>query len=345
MRRARLPLLALSFAAALGLGAGPARAQGFDLANSGDSQIQVYADNGIEWEQDGDRVIAHGNAKAVRGDMTMTADTLTAYYRKGPTGNNEIYRIDADGHVTITNPNDVASGIKGVYDLDKAVFVLHGDPATLVTPTEVFTAVDELEYWEVQRLAVLRGHGVAIQKDKKLEGDVLTAHFVDKSQEGAGAPGAAGLHRPGAAAPAKAASAATDAGPHRPGADAQGGGLDLERADAYGNVVLTTSDEVVTGDRGDYNMETGIATVSGSVKMTRDGNELDGGYAYVDLNTGISKLFGGVPGGSGDNQAKGTFVPKKKDDDQRQPVFTGSAPQPKAGGGGAAAPAGGSGHP
>ena len=333
MGPARLPLLAALLVVALALGAGPAAAQGFDMAKGGDSQIQVYADNGIEWQQEANRVVAHGNAKAVRGDMTLTADTLTAFYRQGASGN-EIYRIDADGNVTITNPTDIATGIKAVYDLDKAVFVLHGEPAKLVTPTAQFTAVDELEYWEFQRMAVLRGHGTAIQKDKKLEADVLTAHFKDKDAAGGkGKTPAVGGNR------TKTAAAA----PARPGADAQGGGLDLQRADAYGHVILTTAQEVVTGDRGDYNMESGIATVTGSVKITRQGNELDGGYAYVDLNTGISKLFGGVPGGSGDQRARGTFVPEKKDVDQRQSVFRGSAPQPNAGAGGAQPPAGGSG--
>ncbi len=360
MRPLRLPLLAALFAAALALGSGPAAAQGFDMAKGGDSQIQVYADNGIDWQSDAHRVIAHGNAKAVRGDMTVTADTLTAYYRQGPTGGNEIYRLDADGNVTITNPSDVATGVKGIYDLDKAVFVLHGNPAKLVTPTAEFTAVDALEYWEQQRLAVLRGHGTAVEraKAKTLAGDVVTAHFVDKSAcadkpaagKGKSAAGKGGS-KPATCTdkPAAAKPAAGGGKPVHPGADAEGGALDLERADAYGHVVLTTAEEVVTGDRGDYNAETGIATVSGSVKITREGNELDGGYAYVDLNTGISKLFGGVPGGTGDQRARGTFVPEKKDKDkdagQPQSVFQGSAPQPKDETGGAAAPPGGSGGP
>lgn len=325
---------ALAAAAALLLfPLGPVAAQGFDMAKGGDQQIQVYADNGIEWQSDANRVIAHGNAKAIRGDMTVTADTLTAYYRQGASGN-EIWRIDADGNVTITNPSDTATGTKATYDLDKAVFVLHGQPAKLVTATGNFSAEDEIEYFELQRMAVLRGHGVAIQKDKQLEADVLTAHFKDRDKAG---------HAAGAPAQATA-SAANAKGAGRPGGDAQGGGLDLQRADAYGHVVLTSAMEKVTGDRGDYNAETGIATVSGSVKITRQGNELDGGYAHVDLNTGISKLFGGTPGGGGDQRASGVFVPEKKDGEQRQSVFHGNAPTPKEGTSAAAPAAGGAGQ-
>ena len=325
------PLAAVALAALL-LWGGPAAAQGFDMAKGGgDTQIQVYADNGIEWAQDASRVIARGNAKAVRGNMTVTADTLTAYYRQGPSGN-EIWRIDADGNVTISNPNDTATGDKATYDLDKAIFVLRGKPARLDTPTAIFTAEDSLEYWELDHMAVLRGHGIAIQKDKKLEADVLTAHFKDKDKANA-----AGGAAPARAAPTPVATAPAGGPGRRPGAgNEHGGGMDLERADAYGHVVLTTVQEMVTGDRGDYNMETGIATVSGSVKITRQGNELDGGYAHVDLNTGISKLFGAAPGGGGDQRARGVFVPERKDGERQQSVFHGTVPQ----GQGEAAPAG-----
>ena len=297
------------------IAAEPALAQGFNMAQGGDSEIQVYADNGIEWMSDASRVIAHGNAKAIRGNMTVTADTLTAYYRQGATGN-EIWRLDADGNVTIANPTDTATGYKAVYDLDKAILVLHGKPAKLVSPNDTYTADDTLEYWENDKMAVLRGHGTAVQRnpvdltEKKIEADVLTAHFKDKDKDAAsGKPGAKG--RTGTGASTAARPAQTQAKPGQ--ADDNGGGMDLEYADAYGHVVLTTPQEVVTGDRGDYNMETGIATVSGSVKITREENVLNGGYAHVDMNTGISKLFGAAPGTEGDQRAQGIFVPEKKD--------------------------------
>ncbi len=290
--------------------------QGFDMARGGDGEIQVYADNGIEWHSDELRVIARGNAKAVRGEMTLTADTLTAYYRQGPTGSSEIWRIDADGNVIAANTTDTATGDKGTYDLDKAILVLRGKPAKLTTPTQMFTADDQLEYHELAHMAVLRGNAVADRVDKgnKLQADILVAHFKDKSQGGG-----------------------TKA---KPGGTADGSSMDLKNADAYNHVVLTTPQETVTGDRGDYNMDSGIATISGAVTIKRETNVLTGGYANVDLNTGISKLFGGTPGG--DNNGKrvsGTFIPEKHDGDPKEgadkgrAVFKGSAPTPPSGGG------------
>jgi lipopolysaccharide export system protein LptA len=284
-----MPLLVV----ALGLLAlaGPAAAQGFQMSRSGEQQIQVYSDNGIEWHSDELRVIARGNANAVRGDVTITADVLTAHYRKGDKGD-EIWRLDADGNVTIRSPKDTATGHKAIYDLDKSVFVLKGTPARLVTPTETFQATESLEYWELKRMAVLRGDAVATQEDKTLKGDVLTAHFKDKS--------------------AKTAIAAKPA--VKAGGKDDGSGLELQRADAYGHVKLTTPTEAITGERGDYNLETGIATVSGSVKIVREGgNQLEGGWAHVNLTTGVSKLFAGTPGGQNDGKrVQGLFIPQKK---------------------------------
>ena len=165
-------------------------------------------------------------------------------------------------------------------------------------------------------MAVLRGNGIAVQKDKTLRADVLTAHFKDKD-----------------AAPKTPKPAPKPTNAQKGGGDNDG--LELEHADAYGHVLLTTSQETIIGDRGDYNMQTDIATVSGNVKITREGNELNGGYAHVDLNTGISKLFGGSPGGEGSKRVGGVFTPKKREssdktgsgeDEKGRSVFRGSAP-------------------
>lgn len=284
----------------LSLWAAPAAAQGFNLARANDAQIQVYADDGIEWLSDASRVIARGNAKAIRGNITVTADQLTAHYRNGPNGD-EIWRLDADGNVTIRSPSETATGTKATYDLDKAVFVLRGQPARLVTPTESISATDTLEYWEKDSRAVARGDAVATQKERTIKADVLTGLFKQNAKNT----------------------------------------LELSRADAFGHVTLTTPREQVTGERGDYNAESGIATVAGSVKIVREGNELNGGYAQVNLNTGISKLFGSIPGAKdGDGRVRGTFTPEKKESDGRRAVFKGTGPSP----GGAAAESSGAGR-
>ena len=57
-------------------------------------------------------------------------------------------------------------------------------------------------------------------------------------------------------------------------------------------------------NRGVYDVETGIAKLTGSVKITSGTNQLNGEYAEVNLNTGVSRLFG--RGGS----VRGIFTPE-----------------------------------
>lgn len=296
------PLLAVALLAS----AAPAAAQGFGMAQGGgDQQLQVFADNGIEWHSEDLRVIATGNARATRGTMTVDADRLTAYYRQTNGKGDEIWRIDADGKVVIRSPTDTATGTKAIYDLDKAVFVLKGAPARLVTVSDQFQASESLEYWETQKMAVLRGDAVATRGPRTLKADVITAHFKDKA---AGA----------APAPARGGDSAGKSSSEN---------LDLQRADAYGHVRLTTATETVTGDRGDYDATTEIATVSGAVKIVREGgNQLEGGWAYVNLKTGISKLFPAPPGANGSSpRVQGVFTPKKQDEQGRS-GFSGRVP-------------------
>lgn len=266
------PRLAVLAAALALLAAAPAAAQGFDMASrSAAGPIEVFADQGIEWSQDRQQFIARGNAKATRGTVSVTADTLTAHYRNSPGGDTEIFRLDAVGNVVIATPTETATGAFATYDMDSAKMLLKGAPARLVTPTDTVTATESIEYHERTQQAVARGEAVASRADRRIRADVLTARFKEDAR----------------------------------------GQLVLARADAVGGVVLTTARDVVTGDRGDYNAESGIATLTGSVKITRDKNQLNGGYAQVNLKTGISKLFAAAPGTAGAGQrVQGLFVPE-----------------------------------
>lgn len=196
-------------------------------------------------------------------------------------GNSEIYRIIAIGNVKLSSDTDVATGDKAVYDIDEAVVVLTGDNLKYTTPKETLTARDSLEYWETERIAVARGNAVAISEDRTLRGDTLTARF--------------------------------DA--------AEGGANELRRIDGQGNVNIRTATDFVVGDQGVYDAKTGIATLIGSVKITRGENQLNGDRAVVDLNTGVSRLTADG-NGSGKSRVRGLLVPEK--DENKSPADAGT---------------------
>jgi lipopolysaccharide export system protein LptA len=81
----------------------------------------------------------------------------------------------------------------------------------------------------------------------------------------------------------------------------------LRLVEAFGNVVITTQSEIARGDRGDYNAESQIATLTGNVRLTRGDNQLNGDRAEVNMQTGISKLLAepGQPATAVNNPARG----------------------------------------
>jgi lipopolysaccharide export system protein LptA len=125
----------------------PAFAQGLSLGGvSEDRPIEISAASGIEWQQDAQVYIARGSAVAKRGATEVHADTLTAHYRpsKGTGGETEIYRLNADGHVTIKGERQTVVGDKAVYDVDQQIGVVTGKGLKMMTATDVVTARDSL---------------------------------------------------------------------------------------------------------------------------------------------------------------------------------------------------------
>lgn len=196
-------------------------------------------------------------------------------------GQSEIYRIIATGNVKLSSETDVATGDQAIYDIDDAVVVLTGEDLQYKTPTETLTAEESLEYWETERMAVARGNAVAVADDRTLRGDVLTARFEM----------------------------------------GKNGENELSRIDGNGNVTIRTPTDFVVGNQGVYDAKTGIATLVGSVKITRGENQLNGDRAVVDLNTGVSRLTANG-NGDGKSRVRGLLVPEK--DEENSPGQSGN---------------------
>ncbi len=272
----------------------PAEAQQLDLSHGG--PIAITATDGIEWRQDEREVIARGDARAVRADVTVTADRLIAFYRPkngataapaqpvassgtpadADTGGNEIYRLEAVGNVHIFTATDQAWGDRAIYDIDQSVLVMTGHALKLTTPSDVLTARDTMEYWSQKHMAVARGNAVVVTNDgRRMSADTLVAYTTDTSQQ------------PATATPVAVKTPA----PTDNSDDALGASGKLKKVDAFGNVVVRTVTDTAIGDRAVYVPETGIARLAGHVRITRGQNQLNGTEAQVDTKTGISTLI------------------------------------------------------
>jgi lipopolysaccharide export system protein LptA len=298
--------------AASAVGLNPSAAQGLNplSARSDSTPIDITAALGIEWDQKKQIYVARGNAVAIRGTSEVHADVLTAHYRPSKNksdGGNEVYRLDADGHVVITAPNRTVVGDQAVYDVDQQIGVVTGQHLRLTTPTDVVTARDSLEWYDQQQVAVARGDAVAIRGDRRIRADVLTAHFIkDKNaagpkstgiKPGESKPAAASAVSPAQPGPARSlAGTARTGGPDKAGAakapiDPDQGNSQISRVDAQGHVVVVTATDIGRGDYGVYNAQTGIATLLGNVTVTRGQDDVKGQYAVMDLNTNVSRMM------------------------------------------------------
>ncbi len=176
-------------------------------AAANNQPLQIQADLGIEWQQNAHLYIARGNAVAIHGDSEVHADTLIAHYRdvKGSknatrtggstagnaasstggnlAGNTEIYRVDAEGHVTLKRGSQTVVGDRAVYDVDQAVAVVTGKGLKLTTSTDMVTARDSLEWYDQKQIAVARGDAVATRNGKTIKADILTA-YMEKTAPG-----------------------------------------------------------------------------------------------------------------------------------------------------------------
>ncbi len=278
-RRTATLLFVLAALAAATLPPSPsAMAQSLDLGGGrGDGPIEVVANNGIEWQQDLRRFIARGDAVATRGQVTLRADELVAYYdQDGATdggsggGGTEINRLEAHGSVRITSPTEEATGGDAVYTVADGRIVLTGAPVRLRTPSEVVTAGERMIYDVVGKRAIAEGGATIDQGKRTLRAKTLVATLTETN-----------------------------------------GKTDITSVDAQGGVVITTEKETARGSQGKYNAKTGIATLTGSVTLTQGQNVLTGATAVVNMRTGVSTLSGGGDQGAG-GKARAVLVPNRQ---------------------------------
>ncbi len=322
-------------AAALLAGGGAARAQGIDLSSGG--PVDVTAAGGFEWREAQQVVIASGNARAARGTVTVLADQLLARYRKkaspagapplpdakvdakpgglgGPdSGADEVYRLEADGHVRIVTPTDEAVSDHAIYDIDQAVLLLSGHAMKLTTPQDVLTARDGMEYWSQKHMAVGRGNALVVTADgRRLSADTLVAYTTDP----AATPGAVKPVVQAAAKPLVQAAA-------KPPGDPSAAAGKLQRVEAFGNVEIRTVADTVFGDRGVYLPDTGMARIVGHVRITHGQNQLNGPAADVNMKTGVAHIVSD-PG----SRVRGLIVPNdaSTSDAKPKPGTPGKAP-------------------
>lgn len=180
----------------------------------------------------------------------------------------EVTEIQADGNVTIENQGQKIVGDKAIYNVQQETIRITGSNLAVTTPQAAITAQESIEYYVNQRQAIARGQAEASDGTHTIKADILKAWLMNDSQ----------------------------------------GKTTLKKVTAEGGLIIETPTEVITGSQGTYDAIKETATVEGSVKITRDDNQLNGDRAIVNLKTGVSQLLASP---NGDQQrVRALFYPK-----------------------------------
>ena len=86
-------------------------------------------------------------------------------------------------------------------------------------------------------------------------------------------------------------------------------GIDVNRIDASGGVVISSPSETARGDFAVYDLNSRLITMVGHVRLERRGSFLNGGRLTLDLDTGRAVMDGGLRGvGQSGGRVTGRFT-------------------------------------
>ena len=138
--------------------------------------ITLDANEGVEYHQKEQKLVAKGNAVAKKNDMSIKASTLIAYY--APQTKNKISRIEAHNNVEMKTPDTSAFGDKMIYDVKEDSAVLTGAPAKIKSPEFTITAQGPITYYQSQQKATAKDNVIAIDnQNNHVHADLMTAWF------------------------------------------------------------------------------------------------------------------------------------------------------------------------
>ena len=254
-------------------------------------KINLVADERVEWHQNEQKMVAVGNAVASKKDMSIRADTITAFYEsnKDNTSNkkSKIKTVHAKGGVVLKSARADGFGDTMDYDVAADSMTLKGKPAKIKTAQEEITALGSITYYPSKQQAIALDDVVATDSQKnKVYSDKMISFFEKNAQ----------------------------------------GNLEMQRVEIYDNVKIVTKDAEVTADRGVYLPKDNKVNLYENVTIRQNGNFIRGDVAVTDLSTGVSRLQ--TKKGSG-KRVSGVFKEKEKDTSEEKKQAEPATPAPK----------------
>ena len=221
------------------------------ISSSFAAELEVEADNSLEWHREEKLYIAKGNAKASQDGKSILADTLYAHYNETEESKVDISKIEAKGNVLITSGVTKILGDNGIYDLETQIFTITGESLDILSEKYQIKANKKIVYFEADNKIEALGDVVVYQENNEMHCDKLTS-LLDENDAG---------------------------------------DIEVSKLFAEGNVEITTKTDKITGDKGFYDMKSETSEIEGGVIIARSDSVIIGDKATVNMKTGIAKML------------------------------------------------------
>lgn len=144
--------------------------------------IELSADNGLEWDQKQTKITMKENATAKTPEYELKADMIEAFYKE-PDKN--IYEVIATNNVKIKSINENITTDKVIYDIDKEIITLipKENPTHLTNKDSEIIAKGEVIYYRNENYATAKTAQIT-NTGRNLYADDLKVYFTNKNKKG-----------------------------------------------------------------------------------------------------------------------------------------------------------------
>lgn len=246
-----------------------ASAFAFETQNN-KSPLEIQAQKGMICSQDKKCCTAFGPVVSTQGTSVLKSSKLVVYFKNMPSSSpkekkmapsptspqQDIEKIEAFGNVHFFDTQEAQQGsveATGDYALYKATegILILKGHPLLKDGKTTLLGATQVIFYEKAQKAKTVGRSVIKRDGKLMQADVFHVYFTRDSK----------------------------------------GKLAFDRAEAHGNVMISTSTEIAKAKRGVYAHNTQMAELFEDVVITRADGQLRGNYGRYDMTSGQSQLF------------------------------------------------------
>lgn len=238
--------------------------------------IHISSENGLTIDQPKRRLTFKKNTKAVQGGHTLESQLLKIFYREKQGAD----APEKEVYYLQAQREVVFSSARGRAFGNSAEYFLDKKLVRLKgKPARAESDREKLEaltieYYEDIPKVIAKQKVVFTQGENTLKADKMTAYLEPNSQNE----------------------------------------QEISWIEAEGDVTIMTPEETVTASEGTYDLKTGIALLKEKVHIVKAEGEMEGDFARIDMNTGISSLQAKeTPAGGKKQRVRGTFQPSMID--------------------------------